>query len=272
MTALPIRRTAVVLGLALVAWFLVVWRMRGTDMGPGTDLGGFGWFLGIWVTMMAAMMLPSVAPMVLLFAKVSEERARRGRSAVPTWVFASSYFALWTVYGIAAYALFRGLQSLDLDFAAWDRGGPYIVAGLLAFAGVYELTPLKSVCLRHCRSPMHFVLGGWRGGVGGALRMGVEHAAYCVGCCWGLMVVLFGLGVMSITWMVVVAALIFAQKVLPYGERLTRVLAVAFVVAGAVVALAPDTLRDRDDRMQPMHMGEQQPDATSGRAALQMNP
>src|SRR6266581_9607602 len=136
--------------------------------------------------MMAAMMLPSVAPMVLLFDKVSEERARRGRAAVSTWIFVASYFAVWIAYGLAAYGLYRGIKSLDLGFLDWDRGGPYVVGGLVFSAGIYELTPLKNVCLRHCRSPLHFVLGGWRDGVRGAIRMGVEHGAYCVGCCLGL--------------------------------------------------------------------------------------
>ncbi len=242
MTARRVQLSALLLGAALVTWILVVRRMRGMDAGPGTDLGGLGWYLGVWVTMMAAMMLPSVAPMVLLFDRVSAERARRGRTAVPTWIFASSYLAVWTLYGLAAYGLYRGVSSLHLGFLDWDRGGPYVVAALLVLAGAYELTALKTVCLRHCRSPMHFVLGGWRNGIGGALRMGAEHGAYCVGCCWGLMVVLFGLGVMSIAWMAVVAALIFAQKILPSGERLTRAYAVAFVAAGVWIAAAPGSV------------------------------
>jgi predicted metal-binding membrane protein len=225
-----------------VTWIVIVQRMRGMDAGPGTDLGGLGWYLGVWVTMMAAMMLPSVTPMVLLFDKVSAEGARRGRAVVPTWIFASSYFAVWTLYGLAAYGVYRVVRSLHLGFLDWDRGGPYVVAALLVFAGAYELTPLKTVCLRHCRSPMHFVLGGWRNGIGGAFRMGAEHGGYCVGCCWGLMVVLFGLGVMSIAWMAVVAALIFMQKTLPYGDRLTRAFAVAFVAAGAWIAIAPGSV------------------------------
>ncbi len=242
MTARSVHLSALLLGAALVTWIFIVLRMRGMDAGPGTDLGGLGWYLGVWVTMMAAMMLPSVAPMVLLFDKVSVERARRGRAVVPTWFFASSYFAVWTLYGLAAYGVYRAVRSLHLGFLDWDRGGPYVVAALLLLAGAYELTPLKTVCLRHCRSPIHFVLGGWRNGIGGALRMGAEHGAYCVGCCWGLMVVLFGLGVMSIAWMAVVAALIFMQKTLPYGDRLTRVFAVAFVAAGVWIAIAPGSV------------------------------
>jgi predicted metal-binding membrane protein len=242
MTARLTRNGALLLGAALVAWIVTVERMSGMDMGPGTNLGGAGWFVGIWVTMMAAMMLPSAAPMLLLFDRVSAERARRGRNAVPTWIFAASYFVVWTLYGLAAYALYRGIRALDLGFLAWNREGPYVAGALVALAGIYELTPLKSVCLRHCRSPMHFVLGGWREGIAGATRMGAEHGAYCVGCCWGLMLVLFALGVMSLFWMGVVAALIFAQKVLPHGNRLARVFAVAFVAFGIWIAAAPGTV------------------------------
>jgi predicted metal-binding membrane protein len=209
------------------------------DAGPGTDLGGLGWYLGIWVTMMAAMMLPSVAPMVLLFHRVSIERAKRSEPFVRTWVFALAYLGVWALYGLGAYALYRLVNHFDLGVLAWDRGGRYVAGGAIVAAGLYELTPLKTVCLRHCRTPLHFVMHGWREGPGGAVRMGAVHGAYCVGCCWGLMIVLFALGVMSLTWMAVVAALIFVQKVLPKGEQLTKVFAVAFVAAGVWVASAP---------------------------------
>jgi predicted metal-binding membrane protein len=260
MTARLTRQGALLLGLALLAWIVTVERMSGMDMGPGTSLGGLGWFVGIWVTMMAAMMLPSVAPMVLLFDRVSAERAKRGQAFVPSWVFAGTYFAVWTVYGLAAYGVFRGVRALNVGFFDWNRGGPYVAGAALAAAGLYELTPLKTVCLRHCRSPLHFVLGGWRPGLRGALRMGLEHGAYCVGSCWGLMVVLFALGVMSLFWMGVVAVLIFAQKVLPYGDRLTRVFSVAFIAAGIWVAVAPGTVP-----------GLTQPGSTSNNK-MKMNP
>ncbi|TML68180.1 MAG: DUF2182 domain-containing protein [Actinobacteria bacterium] len=242
MTMRRVNQSALLLGAALATWIVTVGRMRGMDAGPGTDLGGLGWYLGIWVTMMAAMMLPSVAPMVLLFDRVTSERARRELPYVPTWIFALAYLAVWTAYGLVAYGVYRGGRALDPGFLAWDRGGPYVVGTLIAMAGLYELTPLKSVCLRHCRSPLHFVVAGWRDGVGGALRMGVEHGVYCVGCCWGLMVILFALGVMSLVWMVGVAVLIFAQKVTPNGERLSRVLAVAFVAAGIWIAASPGSV------------------------------
>ena len=177
--------SAALLGAALVCWIVTVQRMRGMDAGPGTALGGLGWFLGVWVTMMAAMMLPSAAPMVLLFHRLSSERRRREQSFVPTWVFVLSYLAVWTAYGLAAYGLYRLVIHPGSGFLAWNRGGPYVAGAAIALAGLYELTPLKSVCLRHCRSPMHFILGRWREGWLGAIRMGAEHGGYCVGCCWG---------------------------------------------------------------------------------------
>ena len=256
-TYLPSQLTtaALLLTAALATWIVTVSRMRGMDAGPGTDLGSLGWYVGVWVTMMAAMMFPAAAPMVLVFHRVSREQERRGQSFVPTWVFVAAYLAVWTAYGLAAYGLYRLAVRAGGDFFAWDRGGRWVAGAAIAAAGVYELTPLKSVCLRHCRTPMHYVLGRWRPGRFGALQMGAEHGAYCVGCCWGLMVVLFALGVMSLTWMAVVAGLIFAQKVLPRGEALTRVLAVVLVAAGIWVASAPGTVPGLTEPGMSMHAG-----------------
>src|SRR5437868_9809813 len=114
--------------------------MQGMDAGPGTDLGGLGWYLGIWVTMMAAMMLPSAAPMVLLFARISSERRRRGQDFVPTTFFVAGYIAVWTVYGLGAYGLFRAVTAAGTGYLAWDRAGPYVVGVAVAAAGLYELT------------------------------------------------------------------------------------------------------------------------------------
>jgi predicted metal-binding membrane protein len=238
----PADVAALLLAAALVMWLVTIDRMRGMDAGPGTDPGAIGWFVGTWVTMMAAMMLPSVAPMALLFAKVSRERGRRNGEHIPTWIFLSGYFAAWTAYGLAAYGLYRAIRALDLHFLAWSHQGPLVAGFALVAAGVYQFTPLKRICLRHCRSPLHFVLGGWRSGKAGAARMGIEHGAFCVGCCWGLMLILFALGAMSLVWMGVVAGLIFAEKVLPFGHRPTRVIAVALVAGGIWVAAAPGSV------------------------------
>jgi predicted metal-binding membrane protein len=251
----PVGVAAILIGLTLVSWIVVFDRMRGMDAGPGTDLGGLGWFLGIWVTMMAAMMLPSVAPMVLAFARVTKERARRGQATfVPTWVFLLGYLAAWTAYGLLAYALFRVIEAVDGGVLAWDRAGPYVAGGAIVAAGLYQLTPVKDVCLRHCRTPLHFLLHGWHEGRLGGLRMGAEHGLYCIGCCWGLMIVLFSLGVMSLVWMAVIAGVIFAEKVLPWGMRLTTVLAVAFVALGLWIAFSPGSvpgLTDPGEDMRP---------------------
>src|SRR5438552_16126913 len=171
----PILVAAVLLAGALVAWIVTFERMEGMDAGPGTHLGGFGWYLGIWITMMAAMMLPSVAPMVLAFSRISQERLRRGRSYVPTWVFAAGYLLAWAGYGVAAYGVFRAVTAIDPGFLALHPGGPWIAGGAIVAAGFYQLTPLKRVCLLHCRTPLHFILHGWREGRSGALKMGLSH-------------------------------------------------------------------------------------------------
>lgn len=233
---------SLVVAFALAGWIVSVGRMRGMDMGPGTDLGALPFFLGLWVTMMAAMMLPSALPMVLLFARVSQGRREAGRSAPPTPLFVVSYLAVWAASGLAGYLLYRAIGAARLDLLAWHRQGPLLAGASVAAAGLYELSPLKGVCLRHCRGPLHYVLGGWRPGSLGALRMGIEHGAYCLGCCAGLMVILFALGVMSLTWMAVVTGIVFAQKVLPGGGRLRPALAVALVGLGIWIALAPGSV------------------------------
>jgi predicted metal-binding membrane protein len=231
--------TAALLVAALVAWIVTYRRMRGMDDGPGTDLGGLGWYVGVWVTATAAMMLPSVVPTVSVYARVEEER-RAGR--IGTAAFVSGYLIAWTIYGLLTYGAYRGPKEAAPNFLSWSHAGRYVAAGALLAAGLYELTSLKQLCLRHCRAPLHSVLGGWRNGRSGAVRMGLDHGLYCVGCCSGLMVALFALGVMSVTWMAAVALIVLVQKVLPYGERFALVSAVAFVSLGIWVAAAPGSV------------------------------
>ena len=238
----PLSTAVLLLAAALAAWIVAINRMQGMDTGPGTDLGDLAWYLGIWVTMMAAMMLPSVAPMVLLYARVSRERHRRGRASfIPTWVFLAGYLGAWTAYGLLAYGIFRLVTAADPGFLAWDEAGPYVAGGAIAAAGLYQLTPLKEVCLRHCRGPVHFILHGWREGRIGALRMGAEHGLYCVGCCWGLMIVLVPLGVMNLAAMAGLAAVIFLEKLWRWGPWLTWAVGIAFLVL-AVIAPFQDGL------------------------------
>jgi predicted metal-binding membrane protein len=241
-------RTAVLLfAVVVVAWAVTVERMGGMDAGPGTDLGGLGWYLGIWVTMTAAMMVPSAVPTALLVARVS-----RG---APTVSFLVGYVAVWTVYGVAAYGVFRIVTSFDTGWLAWDASGRYVAGGAIAAAGIYELTPLKERCLRRCRRPLDPMRAN--GELCGPLGIGLAHGLNCVGCCIGLMTAFFALGVMSILWMAVVAGVIFAEKVLPHGIRLARVVAPALVLLGVWVAVSPSSVPgltepDRSPSMQ-MH-------------------
>jgi predicted metal-binding membrane protein len=222
------------LALAAVAWWSTADRMAGMDAGPGSDLGALGWFLGVWVVMMAAMMFPSLAPTVALYAKMT---LRRGTS-LPL-LFTGGYLLVWGAAGAGAYGLFRLGASLFGGDLAWHSGGRWFAAGVLAVAALYELTPLKNVCLAKCRSPLGFLLGTWRDGRFGALQMGCRHAGWCLGCCWALMAALFALGVMSLTWMAFVAALIALEKTVPWRRAVTWGTAAVLLVLAIAVLAAP---------------------------------
>jgi predicted metal-binding membrane protein len=228
---------AALFGLAALAWWSTAERMRGMDDGPGTDLGAVGWFLGVWIVMMAAMMFPSVSPTVALYARM----ARRGPRIAP-FVFASGYLATWTAAGLAAYGAFKLGDGLLGDELAWAGAGRWLAGGILVLAAAYELTPMKDVCLGKCRSPLGFLLSTWRGGTRGALAMGVRHGAWCVGCCWALMASLFALGAMSLAWMAFVAALIALEKTVPFGRAITYGTAALLLIVGSALIAAPDAV------------------------------
>jgi predicted metal-binding membrane protein len=227
--------------LAAVAWAMTGDRMAGMDAGPGTDLGGLGFWLTAWVVMMAAMMFPSIAPMVIMFARIEEGKRQRGQptEAGTTAIFVCGYLLTWAAAGLLAYAVFEIGRSLDRGFLAWDSAGPYVAGGVILAAAIYQLTPLKDVCLRHCRSPLMFLMKYWRPGRWGALRMGVIHGGWCVGCCWALMAALFALGVMSIGWMALIAGLIAVEKLLPWQTLANRGIAVLLLALGLAVAFTP---------------------------------
>jgi predicted metal-binding membrane protein len=222
---------ALLLVVAAGAWAVTGERMGGMDAGPGTELGGLGWFAVVWVTMMAAMMLPSIAPMVLAQARVQV-------GATPA--FAAGYLLAWGAVGTLAWALVEGVRSLDLGVLAWDEAGPYVAGGAILAAAIYQLSPQKQRSLHGCRNPRAFVSEHWRPGRVGAARMGIEHGRVCAGSSWALMATLFALGVMSVGWMVLVAALIAAEKLLPWRTVATGGVAVLLAVLAVGVALAPD--------------------------------
>ncbi len=223
--------------LAGLAWWATVNQMAGMDAGPGTDLGALGWFLGVWVVMMAAMMFPSVAPTVALYARLT-----RQRSPVRPLLFAFAYLAVWATVGLLSYGLFEVGKTWFGSQLAWNAGGRWVAASILAAAAVYELTPLKNVCLGKCRSPLGFLLGNWRDGGTGAIEMGARHAAWCVGCCWALMAALFALGVMSLVWMAVVAALITVEKTIPWRRPVVWGTTAILLALAVMVAVAPHSV------------------------------
>jgi predicted metal-binding membrane protein len=223
------------LAIAGVCWAVTVQRMHGMDMGPGTDLGALGWFVVIWVTMMAAMMLPSLSPVALGAARAAS-RGSAGTLA-RTAAFAAGYLLPWAAFGVLAYLLVHSVRSLDLGFLAWSRAGQYVAGGVILASAAYELTPAKRRCLHHCRE---FVLLRRRPGLAGALITGAEQGGFCVGCSGALMASLFALGVMSIAWMLVIATLIALEKLLPRGVPAVGVTAAVLAVLSVAIMLVPD--------------------------------
>jgi predicted metal-binding membrane protein len=225
------------LALAALAWWATVNQMAGMDAGPGTDLGALGWFIGVWVVMMAAMMFPSVAPTVALYGRMT-----RLRSPVRPLLFTSAYLVVWAAVGLLSYGFFELGKTWFGSQLAWDAGGRWVAAGIIAASAVYELTPLKNLCLAKCRSPLGFLLGNWRDGSSGAVVMGARHAAWCVGCCWALMAALFALGVMSLVWMAVIAAVIAAEKTIPWRRSVMWTTTAILLALAVMVAVAPHSV------------------------------
>jgi predicted metal-binding membrane protein len=228
---------ALLFALAAIGWWWTLGEMRNMDNGPWTGLGAFGWFLGVWIVMMAAMMFPSVSPTVALYSRMT-----RARSPLSPLLFAAGYLVTWTAAGVAAFALAWAGGRAAGDVLAWDRAGRWAAGVTLVVAAVYELTPLKDVCLGKCRSPLGFLLGSWRDGPSGGLQMGARHGAWCVGCCWALMASLFALGIMSVTWMAFVAALIAFEKSIPWRRAATYGTAGILLLLGVLLLAAPEAI------------------------------
>ncbi|MGH2780026.1 MAG: DUF2182 domain-containing protein [Thermoleophilaceae bacterium] len=232
--------------LAAAAWAVLVWQSSTVDaehmenmltMNMGVPL-----FLALWVAMMVAMMFPTAAPMILTFAKVQEGKQQGGNPYVPTWVFVSSYLAIWTAFGALAYAAAVGVSKVANE-SMWVMDNAARFGGaLLILAGLYQLSPLKNICLSKCRTPLDFILTSWRNGYGGALRMGFEHGLYCLGCCWLFFVIVFPLGMMNVAVLAAIALLIFAEKSLPFGHRARQLAAAALLAYGALVVFVPGAL------------------------------
>jgi predicted metal-binding membrane protein len=231
--------TVLLLVLAVVAWVRVLVSPMGADDMAGMEMAmapsvtdGLA-YVTAWAVMMTAMMLPSALPMIGLYAATQRNAGSAVKKATRVGMFALVYLGLWALTGIPAYFASVVLGAVSAGVLA------YVVAGVLVLAGVFQLSRLKQVCLRHCRSPLGFLFGHWREGWKGGLAMGRAHALYCLGCCWALMVVLVVAGAMGLPWVLLIAAVVAAEKLLPRGEWIARTTGVALVLLGIAVAVRP---------------------------------
>jgi predicted metal-binding membrane protein len=228
---------ALLLGVAGLAWWWTAVQMEGMDRGPWTDLGTIGWFLGVWIAMMAAMMLPSAVPAVALYARLA-----RDRTALAPLAFAAGYLAVWVTAGLVAFGLAEAASDVGGHTLVWSSGGRWLAGGALLCAAAYQLTPLKEACLSRCRSPLGLLVGSWRPGRLGGFRLGFASGAWCAGCCWGLMASLFALGVMSIAWTALVAGLVALEKTLPWRRLASAGTAALLGALGVLLLAAPDAV------------------------------
>jgi predicted metal-binding membrane protein len=189
----------------------------------------------MWWVMMVAMMLPSATPMLLLFARVNRTQKVRDRPYVATGFFAAGYLAAWGGFSLLAAGLQWGLEQLDLLGPMMTATNYWLGGAILLAAGLWQLTPLKGVCLRHCRSPLSFLAQQWRPGRLGAFRMGLQHGAYCLGCCWFLMGLLFFGGIMNLFWIAGLALFVLLEKTIPMGHWFSRIAGVCFAVWGVLL-------------------------------------
>jgi len=270
---LPVQRNIILgllLALAAAAWAVLVRQSADADMDMTMASSTMGLraplFLTIWVVMMVAMMFPTAAPMILTFHKVQAGKRQRGDAFVSTWVFVAAYILVWTLAGIAAYAGALAGEAIAARAALSPATAARIGGAVLLAAGIYQLTPLKDLCLSKCRTPITFIMTSWRDGAAGALRMGLLHGAYCLGCCWLLFVILFPLGIMNIAAMVIITLVIFAEKTLPWGRLAPYAAAVALVLYGALVIATPEllpTFRKDDGTAMPPEMQMKMPERGS---------
>jgi predicted metal-binding membrane protein len=226
-------------GVVILAWTYLVWMaIDMKDMGsmgmPVWNTDYFTMMFLMWAIMMVGMMLPSVMPMVLIYTAIARKADQQGMPIAKTHTFVLGYLFVWTVFSLMATLMQWGLDSLALLSPMMISKSPYLGAGLLIAAGIYQWLPFKDKCLTHCRAPAHFISSHWREGGWGAFRMGVLHGAFCLGCCWILMLLLFVGGVMNILWIALITLFVLLEKVLFFGPEWGRVLGLVMVQAGIV--------------------------------------
>jgi predicted metal-binding membrane protein len=251
-------RLVLVAGMFAVSALAWMWLILGAGMDMSaiemTRMAGMdGWMMeqavwtpayallivSMWWVMMLAMMLPGAAPMLLLFARVNRKEEAAGSPLIPTGALATGYLIAWGGFSVVAAGLQWALQAARLmsPMLLLETANVWIGVASLVGAGLWQLTPLKTMCLRHCRSPLGFLMNSWRAGRLGAFRMGLEHGAYCLGCCWFLMALLFFGGVMNLYWIVGLAVFILMEKIIPLGHWLGRIAGVAMIAWGAYLPM-----------------------------------
>lgn len=246
---------AIVFAVATAWFYLLVAPMPGVSgaagsegmagmagMGAATALAAWSWreallLFAMWAVMMVAMMLPSAGPMILLFSRVGAGRSAHGRRGTSVRFFAAGYLTVWWAFSAVAAAVQWQLHSAAVLSPEMRAASPLVGGAILIAAGIYQWLPIKESCLSHCRSPLSFLATSWREGKLGAVRMGVEHGMFCVGCCWLLMALLFVAGVMNLLWIAVLSAVILLEKVVPRGLMIARIAGVLLMVAGVAIAI-----------------------------------
>lgn len=240
---------AVLAILSLAAWASTIYQSQAMaaakEMGANDPmLNGMGLtfsplqfllFLSTWIVMMTAMMLPSAAPMVMTYAEVSQRRRSRHLAYAPTGLFVLGYLLAWGSLGVLAYAVNVLLPLIGIAFPELQPYAAVFGGAGLMLVGAYQLSPLKYICLSRCRMPLGFILSHWREGRGGALRMGLDHGLYCIGCCWALMSVLFLVGIMNLAWMALLSLFVFIEKVSTRGLIVGKVAGILVIAAGAAM-------------------------------------
>lgn len=258
------RESLIIIGalvlLSILAWVITVHQMgsmglgmltHSMTMGQPFSPSHAGLYIVFWGVMMVAMMFPSVAPMVVLFSTIARRKQEQHEQTDPSrpfrpspsvWIFVAGYSLLWTLTGGIAYAGDLAMQSLPHAFPILRTYGTVIGGATLMSAGLYQLTPLKYLCLTQCRSPFGFLVQHWQEGARGAFRMGFQHGAYCLGCCWSLMAVMFVMGTMNLVWMGILSLVIFVEKIVPHGIRMGKAVGVGLIGLGLLMAVSPNTL------------------------------
>jgi len=233
-----------VASIAILAWAYMAhmaWGRRGDGMDlamlhmPAWGIVDLALLFVMWVVMMVAMMVPTAAPMLLLFATINRRSRAQQRPFVPTTVFLSGYLLVWAGFSAVISVVQWGLHAAALLSPMMVSTSPVFGGLLLLVAGVCQWTPLKYTCLRHCRSPLGFLTTEWREGTRGALIMGLRHGAYCVGCCWVIMGLLFVAGTMNLLWIALITVFILVEKVMPRGDLVGRIAGGVLVLAGLLL-------------------------------------